>query len=242
MDPSGPNDATTGAAPGRLASAALRLLYAWRLRGLRHAGRDLPLPALVDFAFSGVRPKIKPWQVRSELLALLEAVCALRPTRVLEIGTARGGTLFLFTRVAADNATLISVDLPDGPFGGGYSKSKQLLYRSFALPGQALHLLRADSHAAATLEAVTARLRGAPLDFLFIDADHTYEGVKRDFEMYAPLVRPGGLIAFHDIVQSPAEAAHQVARFWDEVKLRHRHEELVEDSGQGQMGIGLLRV
>jgi len=48
-------------------------------------------------------------------------------------------------------------------------------------------------------------LNGEPLDFLFIDGDHTYEGVKRDFEMYSPLVRNGGIIAFHDIVKHPPE-------------------------------------
>jgi predicted O-methyltransferase YrrM len=42
------------------------------------------------------------------------------------------------------------------------------------------------------------------LDFLFIDGDHTYEGVKQDFEMYTPLVRKGGLVAMHDIVPPPA--------------------------------------
>ena len=33
------------------------------------------------------------------------------------------------------------------------------------------------------------------IDFLFIDADHTYEGAKHDFETYGPLVRKGGIIA-----------------------------------------------
>jgi len=42
-------------------------------------------------------------------------------------------------------------------------------------------------------------------DFLFIDGDHTYEGVEGDFEMYSPLVRRGGIIAFHDIVPGPPE-------------------------------------
>jgi predicted O-methyltransferase YrrM len=35
-------------------------------------------------------------------------------------------------------------------------------------------------------------------NLLFIDADHSYEAVKADFEAWAPLVRPGGEIAFHD--------------------------------------------
>jgi len=37
-----------------------------------------------------------------------------------------------------------------------------------------------------------------PLDVLFIDGDHTYDGVKKDFERHAPNVKPGGVILFHD--------------------------------------------
>lgn len=33
---------------------------------------------------------------------------------------------------------------------------------------------------------------------LFVDGDHSYFGVKRDIELYAPRVVPGGFIAFHD--------------------------------------------
>lgn len=37
------------------------------------------------------------------------------------------------------------------------------------------------------------------LDFVFIDADHSYEGVKRDLTEWTPKVRAGGLISGHDI-------------------------------------------
>lgn len=36
------------------------------------------------------------------------------------------------------------------------------------------------------------------LDFVFIDADHTYEGVREDIAAWRPLVRPGGYIGGHD--------------------------------------------
>jgi len=37
------------------------------------------------------------------------------------------------------------------------------------------------------------------LDFVFIDADHTYEGVKKDIEMWEPKVHENGLIMGHDL-------------------------------------------
>ena len=37
------------------------------------------------------------------------------------------------------------------------------------------------------------------LDFVFIDADHSYESVKRDIELWSPKVRTTGLIFGHDI-------------------------------------------
>jgi hypothetical protein len=38
----------------------------------------------------------------------------------------------------------------------------------------------------------------ASLDFVFIDADHSYEGCKRDIEMWSHKVKPGGLLSGHD--------------------------------------------
>lgn len=39
---------------------------------------------------------------------------------------------------------------------------------------------------------------GLKPDFLFIDGDHSYDGVKKDILRYVPLVNVGGYICFHD--------------------------------------------
>jgi hypothetical protein len=36
------------------------------------------------------------------------------------------------------------------------------------------------------------------IDYLHIDGDHHYEGVRLDFDLFAPLVRDGGVITLHD--------------------------------------------
>lgn len=55
-----------------------------------------------------------------------------------------------------------------------------------------MHLIRADSHKQETFEKVEKILNGRKIGFLFIDGDHTYEGVKKDFEMYNKLAVEGG--------------------------------------------------
>jgi MMP 1-O-methyltransferase len=37
-----------------------------------------------------------------------------------------------------------------------------------------------------------------PIGLLWIDGDHTPEGVRRDFEAWEPFLRSGGVVAFHD--------------------------------------------
>jgi predicted O-methyltransferase YrrM len=159
---------------------------------------------------------------------------------VLEIGTKRGGTLFVLCRLADPSATLISLDLPGGKFGGGYRWLHALLFQHFPSRGQRLHLIRDDSHKLDVWERVVAILHDQQLDLLFIDGDHTYQGVRSDFEMYSSLVRTGGMIVFHDIVQHPADLECCVSYFWNEIKTHYRYEEIIEDSNQGWAGIGVL--
>ena len=99
------------------------LLFTLEVKRLSHY-QKMELRDWVDFAFTGGGGVITPLQIRSELMDLLEFIKSRPPKHVLEIGTCNGGTLFLFSRVAADNACLISTDLPFGPYGGGYPRWK----------------------------------------------------------------------------------------------------------------------
>lgn len=195
---------------------------------------------LIELAFHGFGGTIRPIQIPSEIRSLLHVVRELKPVRLMEIGTANGGTLFLLAKAAAPNAHIISVDMPGGWFGGGYPRFKARLFKAFTHASQRLDLIRADSHVSSTVDSVRQLLSGQPLDFLLIDGDHTYEGVKQDFETYSPLVRPGGLVAFHDIMSNPFESSSQVHVFWNEVKQNHRADEFVADRSQAGLGIGAL--
>jgi cephalosporin hydroxylase len=175
-------------------------------------------------------------QNRQELIPMLQLIKEAAPATVMEIGTASGGTLFTLTRVARPDATIVSLDLPGGKWGGGYAEKRVPLYEAFALPGQTLRLLREDSHQPEALEHVKQAFGGRTIDFLFIDGDHSYEGVRSDFEMYSPLVTPGGYIGFHDIAYTEG-----VTRLWSEVKSEFAEtREFIATSGQ-VYGIGLGR-
>ena len=106
-------------------------------------------------------------QIRWEIEGLLEILKRLRPRYILEIGTARGGTLLLWTGIASEDALIISIDLPRGPFGGGYSLLKGLAYKLFARRRQRIVLIRGDCHDSETIEKVKKIFRDKKLNFLF---------------------------------------------------------------------------
>ncbi|NVM34367.1 MAG: class I SAM-dependent methyltransferase [Candidatus Lokiarchaeota archaeon] len=199
------------------------------------------LESLIDYVNLSQESLIKPLQNKKELLKLLKILKNDKPKCILEIGTASGGTLFLFTRVIAEDGLIISIDLPGGIFGGGFPKWKIPLYKAFARPKQKIYLIRDDSHTISTLNRIKAILKGKKIDFLFIDGDHTYNGVRQDFEMYSPLVKENGKIAFHDIVPHPMHPNSKVNLYWNEIKRNYDYEEIIDDLNQGLWGIGLLK-
>jgi len=218
------------------------------VRKVRVLEKKLLTPAsrfAIPFVYrgTGLFKKIEPRQNIFEIEALFRAVLELSPKRVLEIGTARGGTLYLWSQAASADATIVSLDLPGGAFGGAYPTCRIPFYQSFARPSQHLHLLRTDSHAPATVHQVQSMFSLEPIDFAFIDGDHTYEGVKSDFQLYGPLVRAGGIIALHDICPRPESSDIQVDRFWNEIKTNCQTQEIIAPSGTGrQIGSGIVRV
>ena len=70
----------------------------------------------------------------------------------------------------------------------------------------------------------------------------TEPGVRQDYEMYSPLVRKGGLIAFHDILEKQPTPQNQVYYFWKDIKQKTVTEEFVNDYDQTGFGIGIIRV
>lgn len=164
----------------------------------------------------------------AELASLIATLQTRRPRAVVEIGTDRGGTFWLWCQLAAPNAVLVSIDMPGGDYGVGYTSEDAQRFRGWRQPDQEVHFLLKDSHDPATKLELQRVLNSRPVDLLFLDGDHTYEGTSQDFAMYAPLVGTGGAIVFHDIVETLPHLNCHVHRFWQEIKARYAYEEFID--------------
>jgi len=212
------------------------------VKQFRAATEGKDLPELVDVVMNRFSGLVRPFQNQNELAGWIKRVASVSPKVVVEIGTAKGGTFFLLSRAARPDATMISIDLPGGLYGGGYPSWKKSFYRRLIGARRSVHLIRANSHAPETRAELERHLGGKKIDVLFIDGDHTYEGVKQDFRLYAPLVRPGGIVGLHDI-SNRIDADIQVFRFWDELKQKFVTEEIADPAEtSGRFGIGVVIV
>ena len=210
-------------------------------QAIRILGRllgDGPMP--LGLAWTAIRTH-GALQRTWELQCLIGDVVKLRPSIVVEIGTHRGGTLACWAIVSAPGAHLVSIDLPAPAEGMGTTDRDLTHVRSMLRDNRQLTAIRADSHLPSTLARLQQILAGRAIDFLWIDGDHSDAGVRQDFAMYSPHVRPGGLIAFHDINESSYVTGNQVHRFWRELKASHETREYIDQNWPGGgMGIGVM--
>lgn len=193
------------------------------------------------FIGRGYYDRIHAEQDPIEIREMAKLVSSIKPKVIVEIGTYKGGTLFIWTRTNPQAELVVSIDLPGGQYGGGYDASREKLYKLFAhnRPQTEMKFIRGNSHLRETAEKLKEILNGRMIDFLYIDADHTYTGVKTDFELYSPLVARGGIIGFHDIRNMKSN--HQVKDFWAEVKLRFEYREILGPETKTGNGVLFIR-
>ena len=207
-----------------------------RLREYHSKPRSLE--EVVDWAMNfggGGFMTVKTLQIPTEITQLAKAVQAIKPKIIVEIGTARGGTSLIWSYLASQR--VITCDLNDMSF-------QRPLFSQFPPPGSncKVTLLTGNSHEASFKARLARELNGEKADFMFIDGDHTEPGVEADYNDYKEFVRPGGLIAFHDIVEKQPLPTNQVYHLWKRLKVGADVQEFVANPNQCGFGIGLLRV
>ena len=182
-----------------------------------------------------------------EFEELLKEFIKIKPTKFIEIGSLYGWTLQHFINYAEEGSRALSIDLPVRQFVGPHDwrverqeNNYKNVWPQWAKSKKCkLHLIPDSSQNVKTLEKTKSVFNDEQIDFLFIDGDHSYYGVKSDYEMYGPLVRSGGIIAFHDIGKNEEGGCHV---FWKEIKQRFiPFKEILKDPKQ-EKGIGILYV
>lgn len=169
-----------------------------------------------------------------ELLWLWSKVVELKPRTFVEIGSREGGSLFVLAHALPLQASVISIDLANGPWGHETSaRSLDRVIATLLERGWDAHLIAGDSHTPGTYERLLELLAGRSIEFLFIDGDHRLQGVRQDWGLYSPLVRPGGMIALHDLVAPAGNTEVEVHRLWIHIEKGHHCESCIEEWGIG---------
>lgn len=116
---------------------------------------------------------------------------------IAEIGSYEGATSSRLAQVIREDGVLFLID-PYTPQLRlekllGVSFPRLIAHREVGRYGPKVRFIRATS-----AEALEQLAGGPPLDLVFIDADHSYEHVRRDFAAWSRLLAPTGSIALHD--------------------------------------------
>lgn len=164
---------------------------------------------------------------KEDLSALLRIVQPMRLKNIVEIGTWKGYSAQVWDEAFHPDLFITidkDSDYPDNP----------TIYRS-----NYHYLWNSDSSSQDTWSKVTSLLGDTAIDFLFIDGDHSVEGVLKDWNHYSHLVRKGGAIALHDICihRPPTE---EVDLLWNRLKTEWPYVEL--KASKNSTGLGILFV
>jgi predicted O-methyltransferase YrrM len=155
-------------------------------------------------------------QRESDFLPVLKMIVDRKYKTLLEIGAYSGGCTYAYSQLCDK---VVTVDLEH--------RGKEKFDNVFYICG--------DSHSETIIEKVKAQ---GKFDVIFIDGDHTYEGVKMDYEYYKDMLNDGGIICFHDIWESEdciRQNCH-VYKLWNELKVNHKYLELGDVKTWGGIG------
>ena len=149
---------------------------------------------------------------------------------VLEIGLGRAGSTHVLWRQIFDLVITIELDFERvNQFGTAFSS----FYGVW--PDERSRFIFGDSHALSTF--AKTRQCAKQVDMVFIDGDHGGNAARADWSLYAPLVKKGGIVAFHEA--APANENAEVVQFLKELESEqvdgtpHALTRIVKSGNQG---------
>ena len=165
------------------------------------AFHDSPPQAVIDptklFATPSISqaPRVETKQDLGELTRALAEVEKAKPNTFVEIGVHAGGSLLRYASACAPNAIIIGVDVGERP----EAASIPSVIEHLRWAGYDAHWIKGLSQSPEVIEKARRLLAGRPIDCLHIDGSHKTADVMDDWRNWTPLVRPGGMVIFHDV-------------------------------------------
>ena len=155
-----------------------------------------PLPHLLLWLIGARRAETQTTDRERAALAARAAGCS----RVVEIGVWHGVTTSVLRRAMSADGVLWAVD-PFPPGQLGISLQRPIAHAEVGrIRNGAVRWIRATGEAAAGMYRQEG---GHGVDLVFIDGDHSYDGLARDWRAWSPLVTPGGVVCLHDSRSTP---------------------------------------
>ncbi len=146
-----------------------------------------------------------------------------RELKVLEIGVLFGvGAIYMHQLLSAffDRVTLTLLDPFDGYYGSdhvdpltGQPVTRGMVERNLRRCSVPVEDVTIIDRFSTEPEALAAAEEHGPYSVVIIDGDHSYKGVKADFDLYAPMLAPGGILIIDDY---GSKDWPEVTRFTDE--------------------------
>lgn len=167
---------------------------------------------------------LRPWpgdQDPDELTKFLDFIVERKVRRYLEIGSRNGDSFYAVMMAIGPGGFGMAIDLPEN----NASKTSLLGTRAeINAAGSTAIVIHGSSRDPV---AMMTAARRAPYDLVLIDADHTYAGVKADWDAYGNMAP---IVALHDVAAPDGHMSdgkpNEVGRFW--------YEDVLPNSPQGK--------
>lgn len=159
----------------------------------------------------GTYQSINAVQEYNSMLSLCKELREKDIDSVLEIGSKRGGSFYLWTRALQPDLA-ISIDI-------NFINRRAEFFERFSDVQTFCIENHSTSHTCINeVHELLHEFDHSGLDFVYIDGDHSYEQVKEDFETYESFIDGKGFIGLHDI----SHHGTGVPRLWSELQTKYK--------------------
>lgn len=140
-------------------------------------------------------------QTPEDILMVQELIWKVRPTVIVESGVAHGGSLILYASLLEllGRGHVIGVDVE-------IRKYNRLAIESHPM-SKRVSLIEGSSIDESTVAQVSGRVAGTDSVMVMLDSNHSKAHVRRELELYGPMVTPGSyLVVFDGVMRAVADA------------------------------------